>query len=75
MKIAFHLVQELGNIFNTSTSIEVTYTKLAHWYNDVEKTGFKTFNTIVNTITITDQSLIILLTEVQMPPRNPLMQK
>lgn len=58
IKTAFHLVQGLRNIFNTSTSIEVAYTKLAQWYNEVEKTGFKAFNTIVNTITINYRSIL-----------------
>ena len=31
IKIAFGLTQGLRNIFNTTTSIEVGYTKLAHW--------------------------------------------
>lgn len=52
IKKAFKLVQGLKNIFNTSTSIEVTYTKLAYWYKDVEESGFKAFNTIMNTIHI-----------------------
>lgn len=58
IKTAFNLVQGLRAIFNTSTSIEVAYTKLAHWYNDVEKTGFKAFGTIVNTITINYRSIL-----------------
>ena len=58
IKTAFSLVQGLRNIFNTSSAIEVAYTKLAHWYNDVEKTGFKAFNTIANTITINYRSIL-----------------
>lgn len=58
IKTAFNLVQGLRTIFNTSTSIEVAYTKFAHWYNDVEKTGFKAFGTIVNTITINYRSIL-----------------
>jgi len=58
IKKAFHLVQGLRNIFNTSTSIEVAYTKLAHWYKDVEQSGFKAFNTIVNTISINYRSIL-----------------
>nr|WP_262890277.1 transposase [Maribacter aquimaris] len=30
-------VQGLRNIFNTTTSIQTAYTKLAHWYKDVKK--------------------------------------
>ncbi|MCK0132007.1 transposase [Flavobacteriaceae bacterium F08102] len=58
IKTAFDLVQELRNIFNTTKSIKIAYTKLAHWYNNVEKSGFKAFNTIANTITINYRSIL-----------------
>lgn len=58
IKIAFDLVQGLRNIFNTATSIEVAYTKLAHWYKDVENTGLRAFNTIANTITLNYRSIL-----------------
>lgn len=58
IKKAYSLVQGLRNIFNTATSIQTAYTKLAHWYKDVEQTGFKAFNTIANTITINYRSIL-----------------
>lgn len=58
IKIAFDLAQGLRNIFNTATSMETAYTKLAHWYKDVENTGFKAFNTIANTITLNYRSIL-----------------
>ncbi|RXP55463.1 DDE transposase, partial [Lutibacter sp. HS1-25] len=58
IKIAFDLTQGLRNIFNTAKTIEVAYTKLAHWYKDVENTGFKAFNTIANTITLNYRSIL-----------------
>ena len=58
IKIAFDLAQGLRNIFNTATSIETAYTKLAHWYKDVENTGFRAFNTIANTITLNYRSIL-----------------
>lgn len=58
IKIAFDLVQGLRCIFNTANSIEVAYTKLAHWYKDVEQAGFRAFNTIVNTITLNYRSIL-----------------
>lgn len=58
IKLAFDLVQGLRNIFNTATSIETAYTKLAHWYRDVENTGFRAFNTIANTISINYGSIL-----------------
>jgi transposase len=58
IKIAFGLVQGLRNIYNTTTSIAVAYTKLARWYNDVEKTGYRAFNTIANTIQLNYRSIL-----------------
>ncbi|WP_338073460.1 transposase [Imtechella halotolerans] len=58
IKIAFNLVQGLRNIFNTATSVETAYTKMAHWYKDVENTGFRAFNTIANTITVNYRSIL-----------------
>lgn len=58
IKIAFNLVQGLRNIFNSATSIQLAYTKLAHWYKDIEKSGFRAFNTIANTIHINYRSIL-----------------
>ncbi|MBZ9630954.1 transposase [Salegentibacter sp. LM13S] len=45
-------------MFNKAKSKEVAYTKLTHWYKDVEDTGFKAFNTIANTITLNYRSIL-----------------
>lgn len=58
IKIAFDLVQGLRNIFNTATSVQTAYTKLARWYKEVENTGFRAFNTIANTITLNYRSIL-----------------
>lgn len=58
IKTAFNLVQNLRNIFNSTKSIEIAYTKLAHWYKEVEQSGFRAFNTIANTITINYRSIL-----------------
>ncbi len=58
IKKAFNLNQSLRNIYNTKSSIKVAYTKLAHWYNEVEKSGFRAFNTIANTISINYRSIL-----------------
>lgn len=58
IKTAFDLNQKLRNIYNTTSSIQVAYTKLAHWHNNVEKSGFKAFNTIANTININYRSIL-----------------
>ncbi|MGY6647204.1 ISL3 family transposase [Wenyingzhuangia sp. IMCC45574] len=58
IKKAFDLVQNLRNIFNNAKSIKIAYTKLAGWYNQVEKSGCKAFNTIANTIYINYRSIL-----------------
>ncbi|WNH10965.1 transposase [Thalassobellus suaedae] len=45
-------------MFNTAKSLEIAYTKLAHWYKDVEQSGFRAFNTIANTITLNYISIL-----------------
>lgn len=77
IKTAFGLVQGLRNIFNTSKTIHIAYTKLAHWYKDVASAGFKSFNTIVNTISINYRSILNYSLSIgqQMLLRNLLMQK
>ena len=32
--------------------------KLAHWYRNVEESGFKNFNIVLNTITVNYQSIL-----------------
>lgn len=58
IKKAYDLVQQLRNIFNKAKSIQIAYTKLAHWYKEVECSGFKAFNTIANTIYINYRSIL-----------------
>ncbi|WP_245705917.1 transposase, partial [Bizionia paragorgiae] len=58
IKVTFDLVQGLRNIFNKTTSIQIAYTKMAHWYKDVENTGFSSFNTIANTISLNYKSIL-----------------
>lgn len=50
LKHAYELSQKLVEIFNQKTIKEVAYKKLALWYNDVESSGFKSFNSVANTI-------------------------
>jgi transposase len=49
---AYRLSEELRDFFNTKKDKGVALTKLAQWYDKVEKSGFKSFNTIMNTIRI-----------------------
>ena len=47
---AYKLSRELAYIYQTSKVKGVAFTKLAQWYDKVEKTGFKSFNTVARTI-------------------------
>lgn len=47
---AYELNQKLSWIYQTSTSKGIALTRLAKWYDTVEKSGFKTFNTVMKTI-------------------------
>ncbi|WP_429417703.1 ISAon1 family transposase, partial [Roseimarinus sediminis] len=47
---AYNLYRELSGIYENTTDKSVALTKLARWYDKVEKAGFKAFNTIANTI-------------------------
>jgi transposase len=47
---AFELTHALRLIFSKTKDKVVGYTKLAHWYNQVTESGFKSFNSISATI-------------------------
>jgi len=47
---AYELAQELGRIYQSVKDKGVGFTKLAQWYDKVEKAGFKSFNTLARTI-------------------------
>ena len=50
IKKAFDLTHDLRIIFAKTKDKAVAYTKLAHWYNKVTDSGFRSFNTISATI-------------------------
>ena len=50
LKVAYYLSRKLSDIFSQKTTKQIAYKKLALWYNDVESSGFKSFNTVANTI-------------------------
>lgn len=58
LKEAYLLSQQLRNIYNNNTDKTIASTKLAHWYNNVENLGIKSFNTIMNTIKINYDSIL-----------------
>lgn len=47
---AYNLCRELGSIYENAKTKAIAFTKLAKWYNKVEKAGFKTFNTVAKSI-------------------------
>jgi transposase len=47
---AYKLAMQLGAIFHQTTQKEVALTKLARWYDRVEQSGIKFFNTAMNSI-------------------------
>lgn len=55
---AYSLVNNLRTIFNDTKDKGVAFTKLAHWYKQVEDTGFKAFNTVANSIQLNYRSIL-----------------
>ena len=47
---AYQLSMELYNIYQYTKVKGIAYTKLARWYEDIEQSGFKSFNTVKRTI-------------------------
>jgi len=58
IELAYKLSQELRAFFETKKGKGVALTKLAHWYDKVEKSGFKSFATIMNTIRINYDEIV-----------------
>lgn len=47
---AYNLAMQLGSVYSNTKDKGVAFTKLAAWYDKVEKAGFKSFNTIAKSI-------------------------
>ena len=47
---AYNLAQDLSQIYENNTNKDVARLKLVHWYEKVEKSQFKSFNTISRSI-------------------------
>jgi len=47
---AYKLVMQLGGIFQHIKNKGIAFSKLTSWYDRVEKAGFKSFNTVSNSI-------------------------
>lgn len=58
IKTAYILIQQLRGIYNNNNDKHIAMTKLAHWYRNVEESGFKNFNILLNTITFNYQSIL-----------------
>ena len=58
IKKAYSLTQQLRGIYNNNNNKHIAMTKLAHWYRNVEESGFKNFNILLNTITVNYQSIL-----------------
>jgi transposase len=50
IKKAYYLSMQLGLIYHQCKSKETALTRLAHWYEQVDKSGFLSFGSIVRTI-------------------------
>ncbi len=50
IKKAYKLSRELANIYTKTKNKGVAFTKLAQWYNQIEQSGIKSFNTVKNSI-------------------------
>lgn len=55
---AYNLSNQLKVIYNSSIEKAVAITKLARWYDTVEKSDFKSFKTIMNTISINYDTIL-----------------
>ncbi|WP_229335701.1 transposase, partial [Flavobacterium sp. ALJ2] len=44
IKTAYRIVQQLRGIYNNYNDKHIAMTKLAHWFRNVEESGFKNFN-------------------------------
>ena len=49
LRYAYQLAQELTDIYNSRSDVDVARTKLARWYDDVEQIDYGAFQTVLNT--------------------------
>nr|WP_042479303.1 transposase [Solitalea canadensis] len=47
---AYELSMQLGKIFHSTKDKGIAFTRLARWYDQVEKAGFKSFNVVARSI-------------------------
>ena len=49
---AYNITDQLRQLYNQRIKKDIAMTKLAHWFRDVENTEFKSFRTLIRTITL-----------------------
>jgi len=55
---AYQLTNQLRNIYNHCTDKNIAMTRLAQWYNTIEKTDFKSFRIVMNTVSLNYQGIL-----------------
>lgn len=55
---AYKLSMKLSHIFNTSTTTPQAFTRLARWYDEVENSGFNSFNSVAKSIQTHYQAIL-----------------
>ncbi|WP_026839331.1 transposase [Gillisia sp. JM1] len=55
---AYNFSQGLSHIFRNNTNKDVARLKLAHWYNKVENSEFKSFNTIARSVQLHYETIL-----------------
>ena len=50
LEVAYNLTMQLRSIYNTTKDKNIALTRLAKWYNAVEKSGFEHFGTVMRSI-------------------------
>ncbi len=55
---AYHLSLQLGNIYQSCKNKGVAFTRLAQWYDKVEKAGFNSFNIIARSVKAHYQNIL-----------------
>lgn len=54
----YHLAQQLSAIYQNNTNKDIARLKLAHWYENVQQSGFKSFNTISKSLQIHHDAIL-----------------
>lgn len=55
---AYRLSNRLFLIYQNTKIKGEAYTKLAHWYREIEESGFKTFNTVMRTVKLHYETIL-----------------